>query len=115
MMIKEETLYRVIDTYIEKEIAPLSNGTSQINQLLFGFQVGILRRKAKTLISQYIESPVAKTMGLIDEQNQVDIDTLYGALSDAMTSQGNIELMGVKFTTQDVNKLYSMLKEASNE
>ena len=36
-----------------------------------------------------------------------------GALSEALTKQGSTELLGIKFTPADVNKLYAMIKEQS--
>lgn len=49
----------------------------------------------------------------IVEGDNVDIDTLYEALSEAMNHQGSVEVLGIKLTNADVNKLYSMMKEQS--
>lgn len=48
------------------------------------------------------------------EGDEVDIDTLYSALAEAMSAQGSVEILGIKLTNADVNKLYSMIKEQSN-
>lgn len=48
------------------------------------------------------------------EGDEVDIDTLYSALAEAMSAQGSVEVLGIKLTNADVNKLYSMIKEQSN-
>ena len=109
-MINQQQLCKVLNDYIDKELAPLSNGTSQVQQLLFGFQLGILKRKSQTVVKEYLASPAAKMLHLVEGEN-VDIDTIYGALSEALTKQGSIELLGIKFTPADVNKLYAMIKE----
>lgn len=48
------------------------------------------------------------------EGDEVDTDTLYSALAEAMSAQGSVEILGIKLTNADVNKLYSMIKEQSN-
>ena len=48
------------------------------------------------------------------EGDEFDIDTLYSALAEAMSAQGSVEILGIKLTNADVNKLYSMIKEQSN-
>lgn len=113
-MIKQQTLYKVINEYIDKEIAPLSNGANQLQQFLFGFQLGIIKRKSQAVIKDYLNSSAAKVLHIV-EGDDVDVDTLYGALSESMEKQGNIEAFGIKFTSSDVNKLYSMLREQSYE
>ena len=113
-MIKQQQLYNIINEYIDKEIAPLSVGTSPMQQFLFGFQLGIIKRKSQTLMKDLLSSPTSKMLHILDGEN-VDVDTLYGALSDAMSAQGSLEVCGVKFTNADVNKLYSMIRERSYE
>ena len=109
-MIKQQQLGQIINSYIDREIAPLASGMNSLQQLLFGFQLGVIKRKSQALIKDFLGGSGAKMLHLVDGDN-VDIDTLYGALSDAMNAQGSVEILGIKLTNADVNKLYSMIKE----
>ena len=109
-MIKQQQLSQVINSYIDREIAPLSAGMNSVQQLLFGFQLGVIKRKSQALINNFLSGSSAKMLHLV-EGDEVDVDTLYGALSDAMSAQGSVEILGIKLTNADVNKLYSMIKE----
>lgn len=112
-MIKQQQLGQIINSYIDREIAPLSSGMTSIRQFLFGFQLGVIKRKSQALIKDFLGGAEAKMLHIVDGDD-VDIDTLYGALSDAMNAQGSVEILGIKLTNADVNKLYSMIKEQGN-
>lgn len=109
-MIKQTQLLQALRTYIDREIAPLSNNMSPVQQLVFGVELGILKRKSQTMLTNFISSPSAKALQL-SINDEIDDEVLYEAISEAMSKQGSIELMGVKFTNADVNKLYETIKE----
>lgn len=109
-MIKQQQLSQIINSYIDREIAPLSSGMNSLQQLLFGFQLGIIKRKSQAMLKDFLGGSGAKMLHLV-EGDDVDVDTLYAALSDAMNAQGSVEVLGIKLTNADVNKLYSMIKE----
>ncbi len=113
MMVKQQQLSQVINSYIDREIAPLSAGMNSVQQLIFGFQLGILKRKSQAIIKDFLGGNGAKMLHLV-EGDEVDVDTLYSALAEAMSAQGSVEVLGIKLTNADVNKLYSMIKEQSN-
>ena len=60
-----------------------------------------------------MNSSEAKLLELTDGEN-IDIETLYTAAIPAMEKRGNIEVAGIKFSTQDINKLYQIVKEQIN-
>lgn len=109
-MVKQQQLYSAVNRFIDQELAPMTSGMSSIQQLVFGFQLGVIKRKSQSLIQNYLGSPTAKLMQLV-EGDEVDIETLYQALVETLNKQGSVEVMGIKFTSSDVNKLYSMIKE----
>lgn len=110
-MIKQQQLLQAINSYIDREVAPLSNNMLPIQQLVFGMELGIIKRKSKNMLDNFINSPSAKLLQLIDANGDIDADLLYEALNESMSKQGSVELMGVKFTSADVNKLYAIIKE----
>lgn len=110
-MIKQQQLLQAVNSYIDREVAPLSNSMSPVQQLVFGMELGIIKRRSKNMLDSFINSPSAKLLQLVDVNGDVDADLLYEALDESMSKQGSIELMGVKFTNADVNKLYAIIKE----
>lgn len=110
-MIKQQQLLQAVNSYIDREVAPLSNSMSPVQQLVFGMELGIIKRRSKNMLDSFINSPSAKLLQLVDVNGDIDADLLYEALDESMSKQGSIELMGVKFTNADVNKLYAIIKE----
>lgn len=84
-MIKTQQLSSIINQYIDREIAPLSAGMNSLQQLLFGFQLGVIKRKSQSIMKDLLEGSSAKILHIV-EGDEVDVDTLYGALSDAMNA-----------------------------
>lgn len=111
-MIKQQVLYSAVNSFIDREIAPLSSGMGSLQQFLFGFQLGVLKRKSKSLIQNYLSNPAVKAMQIV-EGDEIDVELLYQALLEAMEKQGNLEVMGIKLTSSDVNKLYSIIRESA--
>lgn len=109
-MIKQQVLYSAINTFIDREIAPLTSGMGSLQQLMFGFQLGVLKRKLSSLIQNYLSNPAVRAMQIVSG-DEVDLETLYQALLEAMNRQGSVEVMGIKLTSSDINKLYSIIKE----
>lgn len=109
-MVKQQQIYAAVNKFIDQELAPMTSGMSSIQQLVFGFQLGVIKRKSQSLIQSYLNNPATKLMQLA-EGDEVDIEILYQALLEAINKQGSVEVIGIKFTSSDVNKLYSMIKE----
>lgn len=109
-MVKQNQLQQALNTFIDNELAPLANSMPPMKQFIYGVELGVLKRKCSTLVSNFMNSQGAKLLSIVDN-DEVDVETLYKAFSEAMEKQGSIELMGVKFTNADINKLYQIIKE----
>jgi hypothetical protein len=55
-------------------------------------------------------NPLIKATQLIDENQFIDVDTLYTHAKNAIQKSGQFELFGVIFNESDIDKLYSMMK-----
>ena len=109
-MTKQTQIQQAINKFIDTEISPLMNSMTPMKQFIFGMELGIIKNKSNKLISNFINSSEAKLLELADGEN-IDIETLYTAAIQAMEKQGTIEVAGIKFSTQDINKLYQIIKE----
>lgn len=79
---------------------------------------GLVKDKAVNIINALKNNPVAKTMGIIDEDDKVDIELLYKHFRSAAETTGpitqNILLLGpTTFTAADIDKLYAAIMTAA--
>lgn len=97
----------VIGKYIKQEVIPAIP-----NPLLkFALASGsvLVMGKAERLIQKYL--PMLQSMDIIDEEGNVDIDSLYSASKEGLkATNGKLEIKGMIFNQNDIDKLYSMLK-----
>ncbi len=92
--------------YIQQEIA--SKATGPLKFLIYtGTFLGT------GMIEQYINkySDVLKTMQIIDEEGNIDIDKLYNASKQGIKQSGSFEFKGIIFDEKDIDKLYSFIKK----
>jgi hypothetical protein len=47
---------------------------------------------------------------LFDEQHFINVDALYNYAKDAIQKSGQFETMGIIFTENDIDKLYSIIR-----
>lgn len=81
-----------------------------------GAGIGIALTKSTEVFNQLKQIPIVKTMGLIDENDMIDIDTIYTevlkqAKKGAITF--NVPTLGaLTLNQQDVEKMYRYIMEA---
>lgn len=114
MKLTEMQLYSALNEYIDREIMPLGANMQMMNQFLFGVQMGVIKRKIQSLVKGYITSPAIKTLGLIDENGLIDIDTLYSSASDMFKQMNYIEVGGIRLSETDLQKLYGIMRKYDN-
>lgn len=99
--------------YIDNEMINHLQGWQKIG---FGASSALIIKNLPNTIQAYKNSPVVAMFGVLDEDNNIDIDALHDAISDYFTSDGeyvNVPLLGrIKFTKQDIETLYQYIKEA---
>ena len=63
MKINETQLYAALNEFIDTEIMPLSAGMPLPKQFVFGWKIGIIRRKVETLVKNYLNKGEIKMLG----------------------------------------------------
>lgn len=111
MKLNEMQLYSAINEYIDREIMPLGANMNMTEQFLFTFKIGIAKRKIQSMVKSYIGRSEFKAFGLIDENGYIDIDTMYQSASDALTQMKQIEITGITFKENDLQKLYGIMQK----
>jgi hypothetical protein len=109
MKLTEDKIINAVNEYIDTDLKPLMSSMAALEQFTFGFGLGIFRRKMQTALRRLLSSKVASTLELVDEDGSVDVETAYLAATDSLKTVGSVELAGVRFTTSDLDKLYSIM------
>lgn len=68
--------------------------------------VALLAPKLDEIYTQYKQHPVIKALGIIKENDEIDVSILYNAMKDAIKKLEKFEFMGIIFNEQDVDILY---------
>ena len=114
MRLSETQLYSALNEFIDREVAPLGASMNLTEQFLFGFKVGIAKRKIQSVVKGYLSNKEAKMLGLIDADGYIDIDTLYQSASDVMSQMKKLEIAGITFKDSDLQTLYGIMQKYSN-
>lgn len=110
MKLNESQLYSAINEYIDREIMPLGATMNLTDQFVFGFKMGIVKRKIQEVVKTYIHNDTAKMFAIIDENGYIDIDTLYQSASDVMSQMKQLDVAGITFRENDLQKLYGIIQ-----
>ena len=105
-----------IVTYIDKEILINVHGWQKH---AIGIAVGIIAKRSETLLdSKYAN--IAKSLGILDDNNNVDIDLLYEEVKKEVEKNGFIlfdtgeMLFGqMKFNVNDIEKLNKEIRKVA--
>lgn len=115
MKLNEMQLYSAINEFIEREIMPLGATMDLKGQFFFGFKIGIAKRKIQNVVKDFLSKPEMKTLGLVDGNGYIDIDTMYQSASDVMGQMKQIEISGITFKENDLQKLYGIMQRYANQ
>ena len=94
-----------VTNFIENEIAKKAVGA---NKFMIYFAMPIIDKKIMQYVNSFAENPLTKDM--FDENNNVDIDTVYNMAKNAVKRSGQFTMFGIIFNETDVDKLYTYIK-----
>ena len=95
--------------YIQEEIA--SKAPTYMKFLIYtGTFLGTA--KFEHVFEKVKDNTIIQSLGVIDENNDIDIESLYDAARKAMSKVGSVEYMGIKFNEADVDSLYNYIKRS---
>ena len=80
-------------------------------QFGFGFLVPYVSRSAKRMA----ESPLLKSLGVVDAEGSIDLDTARNSAIEALgKAGGKVTMYGVTFDSTDIDALFEMARKYSD-
>lgn len=89
--------------YIHNEIVNKAEGPMKF---VIYTGVALFTPKLDEMFHQYKNHPVIKATGIIKDNDEIEMATLYRAMKDAIKKVERFEFMGIIFNEQDVDVLY---------
>lgn len=97
----------VLGKYIKEVVMPVMPSSLMKFALVSGS--ALVLRKTEKLIQEHMK--LLQSMEIIDQDGNVDIEALYKAAKEGIKATGGkIEIKGLIFNEQDIDKLYSMMR-----
>lgn len=76
-------------------------------------RVELAKLQADTLIGKYL--PMLKQVGIVDENNKVDIEVAKGFINSAFDKSGTVEYLGFKFDKSDGEALINIMEKYKDD
>lgn len=97
--------------YVDDEIIGKISG---LEKWIIGAYVGLAARKSVELFNQLKDNPAVKMLGVIDEDDLIDIDLLYEEFKNQAKEHGavtfNVPIIGaLTLNSSDIDKLYNCI------
>ena len=105
MFVNTQQVQVGIANFIENEIAKKAVGA---NKFIVYFALPIINKKVTQTINDFAQNPLTKH--LFDENNNVDVDTVYNMAKSAVQKSGQFVYYGIVFNETDIDKLYTYIK-----
>ena len=87
-----------------------NGGNGLLGGLLGGGNQNVVSAlQADTLIGKYL--PMLKQVGIVDENNKVDIEVAKGFINSAFDKSGAVEYLGFKFDKSDGEALINIMEK----
>ena len=99
-------LQNVIPEFIDSRLIP--SAPSTMKWILGGATFVILKR-LDDIVAQY--SPTMKTMGLLNDNNQIDIEIAKGFINSAFEKSGRVTVFNFTFDKTDGEALIGILEK----
>ena len=99
---------QVLADFLTQEVLPKAAGGAG---LVIGVASGMALRKVDPMIEANL--PMLKSLGIVDEQNRVDLEVLHEEIGKTLAQTGRVNLMGYLFDQADADALLSIAKKYS--
>lgn len=99
-------IQNVLPEFVDTRLMP--SAPSAMKWILGGGTFVILRQ-ADTMIAKYL--PMMKNVGLVNEQNQLDIELAKGFINSAFDKSGTVNVFGFNFDKTDGEALIGILEK----
>ena len=110
MKIAVGNISRVVADYFETVLMPSAMNAGGLRACTVGFVGGLVTRQTPQMVEQYV--PIAKALGLIDDQNQLDVDMAYEEATKAM-SRSPLVIADYRVDQTDLDKIREIARRYS--
>lgn len=108
MKIAVGNLTQVISEFFQPAVMPAAQKAGGALPFAVGFVGGAICRNAPQMIEQYL--PAARALGLIDEENKLDIDLFHDLVAGSL-EQNPLTLFGYQLDKDDLEKLREIMNK----
>lgn len=106
MKISLSKISQVLPEFVDTRLMPSAPSTMK---WLLGGSTFLILHQADTLIGKYL--PMLKQVGIVDENNKVDIEVASGFINSAFDKSGTVEYLGFKFDKSDGEALINIMEK----
>lgn len=99
---------RIVAEYFDTVIMPSAAQAGGVKAFAVGFVGGLVARQTPTMIEQYM--PMAKSLGLVDESNLLNVDMLYEEARKAL-SRSPLVIAGYRADQSDIDKIRDIARK----
>lgn len=100
----------VVGEFFESVILPAASAAGGMAPFAAGLAGGLIARRTPQMMEQY--APMLKALGVMDDENRLDIDALYEEACKAM-EKGPVVVAGYRADRSDLDKLKGIMERHS--
>lgn len=97
----------VVAEYFESVILPAASKVGGLTPFAVGVAGGLIARRVPQMLEQY--APALKALGVVDEDDRIDIDALYEEASRAL-EKAPVVVMGYRADKGDLDTLKAIME-----
>lgn len=100
----------IISEYFDAAIMPSAAAQGGLKAFTVGLIGGLVSRQAPQMIEQYM--PMARALGLVDEQNMLDVDLAFEEADKAL-AKSSLVIAGYRADRNDLLKILEIARKYS--
>lgn len=113
-MVSVNKIEQGVANYLDAELMPQLQNNG-IEKVLVGTAMSLAIRKSGAIITSYKDNKLVKMLGIMNEDGDVDVDTLAAELKKNISKEGvkiDIPIVGtMTFHKEDIDKLHEYIME----
>ena len=98
----------VVSEYFETVLMPSAMQAGGLKAFAVGFVGGLVSRQTPSMVEQYL--PIAKALGLVDEQGMLNVDLALEEAEKAM-SKSPLVVAGYRADKEDLNRIRDIARK----
>lgn len=100
----------IVSDFIDQVLMPAAQRAGGMIPFTVGVVSGYVLRNVDGMVKQHIN--VAKSIGIVDDENMIDVDMAYEVLSDSL-SKSPLIIANYKFAQDDLDTLHDIMLKYS--